>query len=450
MRPIACKPKALTPSQEVKVLRRSIEINPANADHQRVVTRTPTGRRGGPRRLAVVIGHRWPESGVTLSVQFLDNPSRELRRRLLEHMNAWSDRANVQFVETSGTGQVRLARLKEPENMAGYWSYVGTEILGIEEDQPTMNLEGFTMRTAEEEFRRVVRHEAGHTLGFEHDTSATQFAQHFYWALAQGMTIGQATREARIAVNYTLEGDIIDWAVPVVYARDPNMKLCVRADLGDLTPLPIVRRKGRRSVDKRPFEVAVWDIDSVFPALSRTLERMTAAQPQFGFDLVDISAPIDAWDLENKAEDGTPYLWAERLAKRLGRMTLELQVNVLACVTRHWLRSDDYLNIYGWWPGVDDPPVLIFSCAGFEGLAPEGPETDRTLANAMVSALAGYLGQIDTHERGAKDCPMAFNPTRDLKHMVELQAFDRSCRAKLRKKISQELPALEVLLKAFH
>ncbi len=53
--------------------------------------------------------------------------------------------------------------------MAGYWSYIGTEILGIEEDQPTFNLEGFTMRTSEAEFRRVVRHEAGHTLGFEHE-----------------------------------------------------------------------------------------------------------------------------------------------------------------------------------------------------------------------------------------------------------------------------------------
>ena len=32
-----------------------------------------------------------------------------------------------------------------------------------------MNLEGFTMRMSEAEFRRVVRHEAGHTLGFDHE-----------------------------------------------------------------------------------------------------------------------------------------------------------------------------------------------------------------------------------------------------------------------------------------
>jgi hypothetical protein len=32
-----------------------------------------------------------------------------------------------------------------------------------------MNLQGFTMNTSESEFKRVIRHEAGHTLGFPHE-----------------------------------------------------------------------------------------------------------------------------------------------------------------------------------------------------------------------------------------------------------------------------------------
>ena len=32
-----------------------------------------------------------------------------------------------------------------------------------------MNLEGFTMNTPESEFKRVIRHEGGHTLGFPHE-----------------------------------------------------------------------------------------------------------------------------------------------------------------------------------------------------------------------------------------------------------------------------------------
>jgi hypothetical protein len=900
MTKIVCRPRTLSPAQEDRAVRRSIEINPRNADERREIMRTPAGRRGGPRRLAVVIGHKWPETGVRLTVQFLDSPPRDLRKRLLEHMNAWSKTANVRFEETSGTGLVRLARLKEPVDLSGYWSFVGTEILGIEDDQPTMNLEGFTMRTPESEFKRVVRHEAGHTLGFDHehmraalikkidrrkaiayfdrtegwtpqetveqvltplskktimgtaevdplsimcyqipgaitkdgkaipggkditakdfafagklypipatgvapplpgrareteavaeapaaapappvlpaaaepivdsdtfhvvimdpgrlnpdrpaqarsspefaavvatyggarvalpmrlrrprqggprtlfpeiiktherikhytnrekgslpdekgmiafgsqlfdtlfhgdvkrlydearsrqhgrkldfvftsmvpwiaekpwefaydqarntflatedihfirnvltaipadvipprrgplrilvasaqpagfgrlsieqeekvirrgfealidaglavvevlpratpssiharlstggynvvhfighgtfdeesqegflvfendrgresrlgersvreifcqrgvtlvflnacqtgsggradfnkgvaqslvshglpalvanqysvlDSSATSFAQHFYWALAQGMSIGQAAREARIAVNYSLEGEVIDWAVPVVYARDPGMRICVKPEKPVPPPSAATRARGRRAVEARPFEMAVWDIDNVFPSLGDTLDRMNACQERFGFDLVDLSAPVDAWDLEQKSPDDTPYLDAEQLAHRLGRMPLELHVNVLACVTRHWMRGDGESDIYCWWSETGESPVMVFSVAGFDALAPAGAETDRAIANVLVAALSGYLGRMDTHRRGPQTCPMATNDRRSLKVMVGSQAFDRDCRAKLARKLPKDLPALEALLQVF-
>jgi hypothetical protein len=51
----------------------------------------------------------------------------------------------------------------------GYWSYLGTDILLVPAHRPTMNLQGFTMNTREGEFARVVRHEAGHTLGCMHE-----------------------------------------------------------------------------------------------------------------------------------------------------------------------------------------------------------------------------------------------------------------------------------------
>jgi hypothetical protein len=166
---ITCRPKALTIPQAELAARRSIKINPANAAHSRTVIRTTVGRRGGPRRLALLVGNRWPETGIKLTVQFLDNPSHALRKLILLYMNAWNESANVEFVETSNTGLVRIARHDHPKDMAGYWSYVGTQILGVAEGEPTLNLEGFTARVSEAEFRRVVRHEAGHTLGFEHE-----------------------------------------------------------------------------------------------------------------------------------------------------------------------------------------------------------------------------------------------------------------------------------------
>ncbi|MGD9850432.1 MAG: CHAT domain-containing protein [Nitrospirales bacterium] len=890
---IVCTPKSLTPAQSENFIRRSLAINPANAAGYSTLRRTPIGRRGGPRRLALDVGKRWPATGVRLTVQFLDNPSNDLRSRILLHMNAWGKSANVSFEETRGIGKVRIARLDNPVDMAGYWSYVGTEILGIDDDQPTMNLQGFTGRTSEKEFRRVVRHEAGHTLGFEHehmrvalvkkidrrkaiayfdrtqgwtaeetvqqvltplakrsimgttesdplsimcyqipgtitkdgkaipggrdinqkdfvfagtvypkkpkdrqtaavagpppegervsdtilsgeelhlvimddfdatrgadwstvskisgskinsrprfaqifasyagarvtgrlrlnaskdekptrfgdiirmheriknytnrergslpsdkqmvafgkdlfetlfqgdvrrlydeartrqqtrkldfiltsmipwiaekpwefaydttrnsflateevhfvrnvltpipadvipplrgplrilvvaaqpvgfghlsvqqevevirrgfeplidagfvkvevvarstpsqihgllslqtfnvvhfighgthdekteegalifedgqgglfplaqrsvreifcqrgvslvylnacqtgtggraefnkglaqslvahglpgvianqysvlDSSATSFAQHFYWAIAQGMSIGEAAREARIAVNYSMQGELIDWAVPVVYARDPNLALCERPQKITPAPVPGVRRAIRRATQGHIIRVAVWDIDNVFPGLEKTLEVMNGTQSMFGFELVTLSIPIDTWDVENRAEDGTPYLWAEKLANRLKQVTVSLGVSLLACVTRHWMRDNNDLNLYGWWPDGKKPPVVIFSCAGFDELPAEGVETDRVISNMIVAALAGYLADMDSHKRGAKDCPMWFNQSRDYAHLMGFQKFDPRCRTKLKKVIPKELPALEVLLRAF-
>jgi hypothetical protein len=871
---IVCRPKSLPIDKLAAAAKRAIEVNPDNALEQRRVARTPAGRRGGPRRIAVIVARKWPATGVRLSVSFVDNPSRELRGRILLHMNAWGESANVVFSETQGAGQVRIARLDSPPRMAGYWSYIGTEILEADGDEPTLNLEGFTMRTSEKEFRRVVRHEAGHTLGFDHehmrsdivkridraraiayfdrtegwtpqevdeqvltplpeasimgtadsdplsimcyqlpasimkdrtavkggsdinpkdaafagklypkrpgsarvaapvvavavpsapddeietfhlivmdefrpegnargvlrspkfaqvlasyggarvtstlrlradkgeeatrfgriiamherikaytnrehgslpsddemmrfggqlfetllqgdvrrlydeartrqrrrrldlvltsmipwisekpwefaydtgrrsflateeihfvrnvltnvpadpivrpegplrilvgaaqpvgfgrlsveqevdvirrgfaplleaqlvtldviaratpdqihaylktgnyqvvhfighgvyneerregclvfendrggefmlgeralreifckrglslvflnacesgrggradfnkgvaqslvahglpalvanqysvlDSSATSFAQHFYASLAQGLSVGESAREARIAVNYSLHGELIDWAVPVLYARNPGMTLTTPSPGPPLAPMA-VSRAARRAIARRESQVAVWDVDDVFPSLDRTLKTMNDTQSVFGFELVDISVPLDAWDL-NRTEQ-TNFLWAEHVARRLQGKPAALGADILACVTRHWLRDAEWLYLYGWWPDGGKPPVVIFSIAGFDRLPPEGPETDRAIANALVAGLAGFYGNAGTHSRGAKDCPMAFNQQRDYRHLVGRQKFDAGCRRKLSRTLGPKLGALEALL----
>ena len=886
---IVCRPKSLPIEKFVAAERRAIEINPENASERRTVRRSPIGRIGGPRRIAVVIARKWPSTGVRLSVSFLDTPSTALRSRIIKHMNAWGEQANVLFSETQGTGQVRIARFDSPADIAGYWSYVGTEILEADESEPTLNLDSFTMKMSDAEFRRVVRHEAGHTLGFDHehmrteivngidrkkafayfdrtegwseeeteeqvltplvkksimgtkevdplsimcyqlpgsimknrkpikggtdinpndfafakmlypkperqraqatpteappteapllalplttsairnddvsevfelvimdefqsgtnarraagptpkfaqvfasyggarvtsamrlradrgeektrfgqiigmherikaytnreegslpnddemiafggqlfdtlfqgdvrrlydeartrqrnrldlvltsmipwiaekpwefaydhgrqsylateeihfvrnvltnvpadpivrsggplrillvsaqpvgfgllsieqelsviqrgfeplveaglvkieslaratpsmihghlstgnyqvvhfighgvydeergegclmfvnesggeyplgersvreifrgrglslvflnscesgrggradfnkgvaqslvahglpalvanqysvlDSSATSFAQHFYWSLAQGMSLGQSAREARIAVNYLLHGEPIDWAVPVLYARDANATLCPLPKTPMRAPITGISASARRSTLSHTSRVAVWDMDNVFPGLTKTVAGMNRSQNVFGFELVDLSVPLGVWDLDSSK--GTPYLWAERLAHRLERMPMELGVEVLACVTRHWMRDDNWLNLYGWWPSGHKPPIIIFSIAGFEDLAPEGQETDRAVANGTVTALAGFYGDLEAHTR-AKDCPMWFNEKRDIKHLTGQQKFDATCRNKLKPKLGAKLGALEALLKAF-
>lgn len=917
-----CQPRILTLDEAAQAVRQSIAINPENAAGARHVERIVPGRRGGARRLALEIDYRWPADTRVLSVQFLDNPNQALRKRILEHMNAWNKTVNIRFSETKETGEVRIARLDSPPRDSGYWSYIGTQILAIRKDKPTLNLDSFTMKVSDAEFRRVVRHEAGHTLGFEHehmrgdlvgkidrrkayayyartenwtkeetiaqvltplskrslmgttesdplsimcyqipaeitrdgkaitggidinprdyqfagtiypkkrgngpsaaaamlapdsevpecaaasppmppklegainprrsaqaaaefhlvimddfdpetgekrtgkyedgertpkftrvyasydgarascpmrlragkgepatayghiiatherikkytsreqgtlpeeqelisfgiylfetlfqgkvrrlydeargrqrsgklafvitsmipwvaekpwefaydpsrarflateeilmlrnvitsvpvdliplstgplrilvvaaqpvglvplsigqeievirrgfaplvkaglaiievlvratpgdlhrklstgdynvvhfighgrfddatekawltfesrdgghwdldvrgareifcqrgvslvflnacqtgsggnadfnkgmaqalashglpavvanqysvlDTSATSFARHFYWSLAHGIGIGQAACEARIAVNYSMGGELIDWAVPVVYARDPSMALCAKTHANAAAPEPAATPVGdhyasfaemslssdiQTALPPPAMRIAVWDVDNTFPSLETTLERMNGAQGQLQFTVAALSAPLDAWDMEQRASDGTPYLHANKLAHRLQQTALELHVDVVACITRHWLRDNSWLNIYGWWPDDKKPPVVIFSCAGLD-LAPAGEVTDRAIANVMVTLLSGFLTGEGTHD-GDKRCPRYFNEERDLELLTGLQTFDRACLDLLRDRAPIETAALETLLKVFH
>jgi hypothetical protein len=123
---IVCRLKPLPAAVMEAAARRAIEVNPENARVRRRVVLTPVGRVGAPRRIAVVTARKWPRAGVRLSVSFMDRPSTALRSRILLHMNAWGNSANVVFSETEGIGQVRIGRLDHPKDMAGYCSYIGT------------------------------------------------------------------------------------------------------------------------------------------------------------------------------------------------------------------------------------------------------------------------------------------------------------------------------------
>jgi hypothetical protein len=261
------------------------------------------------------------------------------------------------------------------------------------------------------------------------------------------MSIGQSAREARIAVNYLLHGDPIDWAVPVVYARNPNATLCTRPSAPMRSPVAGVTRSARRSTAGHTTRIGVWDIDEVFPALVNTLEGMNAAQSAFGFELAKLSVPLGVSVLDTKRRK--QYLWAERLADRLQRMPMELGVEVLVCITRQPLRDDKRFDLFEWWPSEHKPPIIIYSVAGFGEISAEGPDTDRALANAAVAGLAGFFGDIDTHPRASKNCPLAFNKSRDVSGLGGRLKFDAACRKKLKAKLGKKLDALEALLNSF-
>jgi hypothetical protein len=191
-----------------------------------------------------MVAKRWHTAGVRLTVGFLDNPPAALRKRIILHMNAWARTANVKFTESKNSPQVRIARADSPASVAGYWSYLGTDILSIPAHQPTMNLEAFTMETPESEFHRVVRHETGHTLGFPHEHMRRElvrkidpkkayayFARTQGWSKAEirdqvltpieeGSLLGTAHADAHSIMCYQIPGAVTRNGKPIVGGLD--------------------------------------------------------------------------------------------------------------------------------------------------------------------------------------------------------------------------------------
>lgn len=157
-----CRLMPLPPRLQQRAAGVAARENPANAPLLEL-----SARGDGvldPQRLTLYTSRYWGPKPKTLRVSFTESTAAELRARIVSHLNAWAQYGGISFAETAGTGDVRISR-----GPGGYWSYLGTDIRLIPANRPTMNLQGFSMSTPESEYRRVVRHEAGHTLGFPHE-----------------------------------------------------------------------------------------------------------------------------------------------------------------------------------------------------------------------------------------------------------------------------------------
>lgn len=139
---------------------------PAQAERARQIAQAEQPYRTivAVERLTLDASAWWGDKGVTLKVAFANGTPKATRQRVMIHANAWSDYANVKFIESGDQPDIRVAF-----GQGGYWSYLGNQCRGIPQNQPTLNLEGFTAKTSEEEYRRVVRHEFGHSIGCVHE-----------------------------------------------------------------------------------------------------------------------------------------------------------------------------------------------------------------------------------------------------------------------------------------
>ncbi len=162
---LSCTPKAIPERLQVKAAEVAYLINPVNAPALAAFGPQADGVAVmEPLRIAALTSKYWGAQGRVLTVSFMEATPADLRRRIVSHLNAWNRMGGISFAETSGVGVVRISR-----GGGGYYSYLGTDLLLIPKTRQTMNLQGFTMNTSEAEFKRVVRHEAGHTLAFPHE-----------------------------------------------------------------------------------------------------------------------------------------------------------------------------------------------------------------------------------------------------------------------------------------
>lgn len=268
---ICCTPKHLPKNLWISAAQKATAINPLNRPQVQHWARIAPGFAPTPASISVLTTKFWHTNGVRLTVSFLDSPPKDLRARILEHMNAWAKRCNVNFTETKSNGQVRIAR-KERD---GYWSYLGTDILSIPANEPTINLEAFTMQTLESEYHRVVRHETGHTLGCPHEHMRAELVNKIdpEKAIAFfGQTQGWTPDEVRQQVLTPIETA----SVRGTEHADPNSIMCYQIP-GTITKdgKPII---GGLDIDKQDFEFMA----TIYPKTVRSFppKKSTGRKPK--------------------------------------------------------------------------------------------------------------------------------------------------------------------------
>lgn len=158
-----CFDVILPPDQLMEAARAAVEENPENAPDTSTV---PGAGPLPPSYLALLTGKKW-QNGRVLRVRFLDG-DKSVQARVEPDAHAWSEHANITFV----FGDDPEAEIRISFQYEGSWSRVGTDALVAPKDRPTMNFGWLRPDSPEEEFRRVVTHEFGHTLGCIHEHSS--------------------------------------------------------------------------------------------------------------------------------------------------------------------------------------------------------------------------------------------------------------------------------------
>lgn len=154
-------------------------------------------------RIAVLTTKFWGKRASDLTIGFMEQTTAAMRDKVLAYANRWGEFSSVRFRWTKTDPVIRISF-----GPGGYYSYLGTDALQIPKNQHTMNLEGFTVNTPEREWKRVVTHEFGHSLGCPHEQQRKEILDLLDYAKTVAyfrQTQGWSEKEVRQQILVPLE-----------------------------------------------------------------------------------------------------------------------------------------------------------------------------------------------------------------------------------------------------
>lgn len=159
----ACLDRDLAPDAFLHAAQLAIRENPANAPVEPSQREIMPGVMLSQVQVAALTGKLW-KPGRTLRCRFVDGDRRVIER-CIPYAKEWEKYANVTF----DFGDDPNAEIRISFKYRGSWSFVGTDALSVEGEDPTMNFGWLTSDTPIDEYARVVTHEFGHALGLIHE-----------------------------------------------------------------------------------------------------------------------------------------------------------------------------------------------------------------------------------------------------------------------------------------